>query len=95
MRPRRLQSMRLFSWTGFYLGGNIGGAWANRDVTDTFLGVNFNNGNNNGVFIGEANSGSTGKSATISFSDLKRTSMGLRITTTPVPYSFLRSEVSR
>jgi outer membrane immunogenic protein len=41
-----------FSWTGFYLGGNIGGAWANRDVTDTFLGVNFNNGNNNGVFIG-------------------------------------------
>jgi outer membrane immunogenic protein len=41
-----------FSWTGFYLGGNIGGAWANRDVTDTLLGVNFNNGNNNGVFIG-------------------------------------------
>jgi outer membrane immunogenic protein len=41
-----------FSWTGFYLGGNIGGAWAHRDVTDTFLGVNFNNGNNNGVFIG-------------------------------------------
>jgi outer membrane immunogenic protein len=39
-------------WTGFYLGGNIGGAWANRDVTDTFLGVNFNNGNKNGVFIG-------------------------------------------
>ena len=25
-----------FSWTGFYLGGNIGGAWANRDVTDPF-----------------------------------------------------------
>src|SRR5215471_20357217 len=24
-------------WTGFYLGGNIGGAWANRDVTDTFF----------------------------------------------------------
>jgi outer membrane immunogenic protein len=41
-----------FTWTGFYLGGNIGGAWANRDVTDTFLGVNFNNGNNDGVFIG-------------------------------------------
>ena len=41
-----------FSWTGFYLGGNIGGAWANRDVTDTFLGVNFNNGNSKGVFIG-------------------------------------------
>jgi len=40
-----------FSWTGFYVGGNIGGAWANRDVTDTFLGVNLNSGNN-GVFIG-------------------------------------------
>jgi outer membrane immunogenic protein len=40
------------SWTGFYLGGNIGGAWAHRDVTDAFLGVNFSNGNNNGVFIG-------------------------------------------
>src|SRR5262245_24391535 len=41
-----------FIWTGFYLGGNIGGAWANRDVVDPFLSVNFNNGNNNGVFIG-------------------------------------------
>src|ERR1700757_2629298 len=41
-----------FSWTGFYLGGNIGGAWARRDVTDAVLGVNFNPGNNNGVFIG-------------------------------------------
>jgi outer membrane immunogenic protein len=40
------------SWTGFYLGGNIGGAWARRDVTDTFFGVNFNPGNNNGAFIG-------------------------------------------
>jgi len=37
-----------FSWTGFYLGGNIGGAWAHRD----FFGTNVNNGNNNGVFIG-------------------------------------------
>src|SRR6516225_1904611 len=41
-----------FSWTGFYVGGNIGGAWARRDVTDRFFGVNFNPGNNNGVFIG-------------------------------------------
>src|SRR6266436_3739970 len=41
-----------FSWTGFYLGGNIGGAWARRDVTATFFCVNFKPGNNNGVFIG-------------------------------------------
>jgi outer membrane immunogenic protein len=40
------------SWTGFYIGGNVGGAWAHRDVTDSFFGINFNNGNNNGVFIG-------------------------------------------
>ena len=41
-----------FSWTGFYIGGNIGGAWAHHDVTDSLFGVNFSNGNNNGVFIG-------------------------------------------
>jgi outer membrane immunogenic protein len=41
-----------FSWTGFYLGGNIGGAWPHDNVTDTLLGLNFSNGNNNGVFIG-------------------------------------------
>jgi outer membrane immunogenic protein len=41
-----------FSWTGFYLGGNIGGAWVHRDVIDPFLGVNFGSGNSNGVFIG-------------------------------------------
>ena len=41
-----------FSWTGFYVGGNIGGAWSHRDVTDTFFLGDFGNGNNNGVFIG-------------------------------------------
>jgi outer membrane immunogenic protein len=40
-----------FSWTGFYIGGNLGGAWAHRNVTDSFFGFNFSNGNNNGVFI--------------------------------------------
>jgi len=41
-----------FSWTGFYLGGNIGAAWAHRDETDTFFLGDFGGGNNNGVFIG-------------------------------------------
>jgi outer membrane immunogenic protein len=42
----------VFSWSGFYLGGNIGGAWAQRNWTDSVLGLNFNNGTSNGVFIG-------------------------------------------
>jgi len=39
-------------WTGFYLGGNIGGAWVHRDVTDSLFGLTFGDGNNSGVFIG-------------------------------------------
>lgn len=41
-----------FSWSGFYIGGNLGGAWAQRNETDSRFGLNFDNGNNNGVFIG-------------------------------------------
>jgi outer membrane immunogenic protein len=36
----------VFSWTGLYIGANIGGAWASNNWTDTFL-TNFNNNNNN------------------------------------------------
>jgi outer membrane immunogenic protein len=42
----------LYSWTGIYVGGNIGGAWAQHNLSDSFFGLNFNNGNNNAVFIG-------------------------------------------
>jgi outer membrane immunogenic protein len=48
-----------FSWTGFYLGGNLGGAWGHGNVTDVFNpGINFNGGNtNNGVFMGGGQAG--------------------------------------
>jgi outer membrane immunogenic protein len=42
----------LYNWTGFYVGGNIGGAWRHDDFTDTLFGVNFDDGDNRGVFIG-------------------------------------------
>src|SRR5260370_41888256 len=42
-----------FSWTGFYLGANIGGAWGRRNVTDSLFGLSLSNSvNNNGAFIG-------------------------------------------
>ena len=39
----------VFSWTGFYIGANIGGAWANNNWTDTLFLTNLNN--NSGVFV--------------------------------------------
>jgi outer membrane immunogenic protein len=42
-----------FSWTGFYIGGNLGGAWAHHNFNDNlFPNLNFDNGTSNGVFIG-------------------------------------------
>ena len=41
----------VFSWTGFYVGANIGGAWAHDGLHDTLFQTNFNN-SSNGVFIG-------------------------------------------
>ena len=70
-----------FSWTGFYIGGNLGGAWGHGSITDSLFGLNFSNGNsNNGCsFLGPSR-GAITNSAT-SFSALKRTSTGLRTIT--------------
>jgi outer membrane immunogenic protein len=40
----------LFSWTGFYMGLNLGGAWSTGHATDNVTGSNF--GGDNGGFIG-------------------------------------------
>ena len=40
----------LFSWTGFYIGANIGGAWSHSTVTDLVTGATFNTDNSG--FIG-------------------------------------------
>jgi outer membrane immunogenic protein len=32
-----------YNWTGFYIGGNLGGAWEHSSLTDNFFGVNFSN----------------------------------------------------
>jgi len=39
-----------FIWTGFYVGGNIGGAWANSTLSDNVTSISFDRDNNG--FIG-------------------------------------------
>src|SRR5262249_44917578 len=40
------------SWTGFYIGANLGGAWSQRNLTDTLLGLSLRDVNDKGAFIG-------------------------------------------
>jgi len=35
----------VYDWTGFYIGGNLGGGWNRGNVVDSVFGVNFTNGN--------------------------------------------------
>lgn len=49
-----------FSWTGFYLGGNLGAGWNNGSVSDSAppLGLGGNwNANNNATFVGGGQAG--------------------------------------
>jgi outer membrane immunogenic protein len=47
----------LFSWTGFYLGGNVGGGWTADSVTDTRFGQSFILPTRDPVFLGGAQAG--------------------------------------
>ena len=69
-----------FTWNGFYIGGNLGGAWGHHDWNDSLFGLNFGDGNNNGSSLGALRSGST-TSSTISSSALKEPLIGLEPTT--------------
>jgi outer membrane immunogenic protein len=40
-----------FSWTGFYIGGNLGGGWGRGNVVDSLFGANYTNGNS-ATFVG-------------------------------------------
>ena len=42
----------VLNWTGFYIGVNVGGAWAQNNWTDTVLLTNFNNSNNTAFLAG-------------------------------------------
>jgi len=43
--------MPVYNWTGFYIGANVGGAWASGTLTDNLTGASFT-GNHSGVIGG-------------------------------------------
>jgi outer membrane immunogenic protein len=48
--PPPMLPLPVYNWTGFYIGGNLGGAWTSGTLTDNFTGASLT-GNNSG-FIG-------------------------------------------
>ena len=66
----------IFSWTGFYIGGELGGAWANGNVSDSLFGLNVSSNHDGWLGGGVVGIQST-KSAALCLVS-KETSTGLR-----------------
>jgi outer membrane immunogenic protein len=70
-----------FSWSGFYIGGNIGGAWSNVEIINATTGASFNTSGTSG-FMGGGQVGFNFQASSFVFgvefdgdwTDLKRTS---------------------
>jgi outer membrane immunogenic protein len=41
--PPMMMAPPVYNWTGFYVGGNLGGAWESGSLTDSVFGVDFSN----------------------------------------------------
>ena len=46
----------VYSWTGFYIDGNLGGGWEDFHITDNLTGATFNS-NTRAAFIGSGQAG--------------------------------------
>ena len=43
VKARPMLAPPVYNWTGFYIGGNLGGAWETGTLTDNFFGTSFSN----------------------------------------------------
>src|SRR5215470_14916111 len=71
-----------FSWTGFYIGPNIGASWEYFDIANPLTSLSFGSGTRS-AFIGGGQVGFNYQVSPSSFSASKDFSMALRATTTP------------
>lgn len=51
LQPSSFYDPAVFCWSGIYLGGNVGGAWAQRVISDNFFGLSFEDGDHNASLL--------------------------------------------